>query len=54
MFFVEIWFKKSNVPLIEYMQTEDAAARLFNAAANGWILRRYGKDGAVICEEKRK
>jgi hypothetical protein len=53
MYFVEIWFKRGNVPLIEYMRTEEDAARLFNAAAHGWKLRRYGKDGAVICEEKR-
>lgn len=53
MYFVEIWFKRSNVPLIQYMQTEQDAERLFNAAAHGWVTRRYGKDGKVIREEKR-
>jgi hypothetical protein len=53
MYFVEIHFKKGNVPLIEYVRTEKDASRLCDAAANGWVLRRYGKDGQVIFEEKK-
>jgi hypothetical protein len=53
MYFVEIWFKRSSVPLIEYMKSEQDAQRLFNSAAHGWILRRYGTNGRVIQEERK-
>lgn len=53
MYFIEIHFKRGRVPLIQYVRTEADAERLFNAAAHGWILRRYGKDGVVIREGRQ-
>ena len=52
MYFVEIYFKRGRIPLIQYVRSEADAQRLMNAAAAGWTLRRYGKDGQVLCEEK--
>lgn len=52
MYFVEVHFKGGKVPLIQYVRSEADAKRLFESACHHWKLRRYGKDGHVICEEK--
>jgi hypothetical protein len=52
-FFVEIHRRGGHVPLIQYVDTEANAKRLFASAAEPWTLRRYGQDGRVIKEERR-
>jgi hypothetical protein len=48
---VEIHFKRSHRPLIQYGLNFFSADRLYRSAAHGWTLRRIIQDGCVIKEE---